>query len=85
MFLLSFVIAASSAFILPQIGKGYGLPFNWITYKGIESVTSSILLFRFKYFKETQFNLALLLLNSFLVYYALMILYKLLNKVNNKK
>lgn len=81
-FLLSLATATISAFILPQIGQGYGIPINWITYKGDSHVINSFQLLSFKYFKETQFNLALLLLNSLIFNIIFVILYKVLKKMN---
>ncbi len=82
MMLLSMVIAFVTAFILPKMEEGYGLPLAWIIYHGEKSIANAIQLFHFSNFSSTSFDLAILLVNSFIIYFILLILFKVLNKVN---
>lgn len=82
MMLLSMVIAFSTAFIVPKINEGFGLPLAWVIYHGDKSIDNAIQLFHFSNFSSTSFDLTTLLVNSFIIYFILLILYKILNKVN---
>lgn len=83
-FLWSLSITTLSAFILPRLGEGYGLPLNWIIYMGDEQVNSSFQLFYFKNFTNTQFNLGILVLNSIIISIILLIMFKLFTKLVEK-
>lgn len=82
MFLLSTGIAIFTTFFVTRIDNGFGFPFNWITYYGSEPITASIHLFYWNTISQSNYDLATLLVNSFIIYFTLLFLYKLLNKIN---
>ena len=83
LFLWSLLISTLSAFILPRLGEGYGLPLSWIVYMGDEQINNSFQLFYFKHFTNTQFDLGILLLNSLIISVFVLIMFKLAKKLTS--
>ncbi|MFJ7934764.1 hypothetical protein [Sporosarcina sp. NPDC096371] len=51
-------------------------------YHGFKSIENAIELLHVSNFSSNSFDLTMLLVNSFMIYFILLILYKVLNKVN---
>ncbi|KRF67724.1 hypothetical protein ASG99_14430 [Bacillus sp. Soil768D1] len=85
LFLISLAVTIVAAFVLPQIGGGYGIPLNWIIYKGDGEVTNILQIFQYKIFKHTQIKLGLLVLNTLMLFAVLSIIFKLYTKMDKAR
>lgn len=84
MFLLSVIIVAASAFILPQTQYGFGWPLQWIEYHGQSSIDYISEGLQFKNVTHLSFDLWNLLVGSLIIYGVLLVMYKGLNRINRK-
>ncbi|KMY51324.1 hypothetical protein AC625_18690 [Peribacillus loiseleuriae] len=69
-------------FLIPQ-GPAFGFPFTWLTYHGKESLETSFQILKWSRLKQTNFHKLPLLVNSFVLYYFLILLNKGLNAMMN--
>lgn len=83
-YLLSLGIVFFSALILPQTGRGFGLPFSWLIYTGENEITLGFELLLYKHFRYTQFDVGSFLISFLIISLGLIIIYKVFNKVFNK-